>query len=249
MSYRYRGSYNSEPKSFFNGALTWLTLGGFVLLVVFAAMMLMNGKRKAPDIVIDTSGISSAFNAQISGSTQTNTGVSLTFPAVSQRDKSQYSSEAEWKEWSASACSAASVASVLNGFGKNVKVSDVLNLMRQDGAISSSAGLFRYDVFSTIGSKYGLKVDYSENKNVDDHFNNIMSALNKGYPVVTNIQDNTYFPNGHFIVAVRYNPATDTVSVMNPDPMPGKSVAQEWSRDSLKTYFSRSLRSAIFMPR
>ncbi len=247
MNPRYRGYYD-EPKSIFSGALGWSILLGFGLVVVFAIFAVMGGIRKAPNInVVDVNGLGAVINAQIVGQVNPATGVSLSFPAISQRDKLQYQNEAEWRQWSASACSASAVASVLNGFGKNVKVTDVLNLMRDEGAISSSGGLFRYGVFNSIGAKYGLKVRYSESKDLDQHFDSIMNALQKGYPVVINIQDNTYFPNGHFIVAVRSN-ADNTISVINPDPAPGKPVSQEWSRDSLKTYFSRSLRSAIYTP-
>lgn len=245
MNSRYRGSY-SEPKSLFNGALTWLTLLGFGGLVLLAMFGLFSGSRKAPSIVVDTSNLGAGFNAQVAGNTTNpSTGTILTFPAISQRDKSQYSSEAEWREWAASACSAAAMTSVLNGFGKQVKISDVLVLMRGQNSITSSGGLYRYGVFSSIGSQYGLKVQYSEDKDVDRHFNAIMGALGKGSPVIVNIQDATFFPNGHFIVAVRANP-DGTVSVINPDPALGKPVNQDWPRDTLKTYFSRSLRSAIF---
>lgn len=245
MNSRYRGSY-SEPKSLFNGALTWLTLLGFGAVILLALFGVLSGSRKAPSVMIDTSNIGAGFNAQVAGNTTNpSTGTILSFPAISQRDKSQYNSDAEWREWAASACSAAAMTSVLNGFGKQVKVSDVLAMMREQNSISSSGGLYRYGVFSSIGGKYGLKVQYSEDKDVNRHFDKIMAALAQGSPVIVNIQDATFFPNGHFIVAVRSNP-DGTVSVLNPDPERGKPVSQEWPRDTLKTYFSRSLRSAIF---
>jgi len=248
MSYRYRGSFESEPKSFFSGALSWLILLGFGGLVFLAIMAVVGGSRKAPVVVMDVGGIGPAINAQISGIFNPSTGTTLTFPAIWQRDKNQFGSEADWKEWSASACSVAAVTSVLNGFGKTVKMSDVLSLMRDQNAISATSGLYNYSVFSTIAAKYGLRAVYSESKDLDSHFNSIMTALQKGNPVIVNVQDPTFFPNGHFIVAVRANSADDTVSVINPDPAPGKQVTQNWPRETLKTYFSRSLRSAIYMP-
>jgi len=241
----YQDGYYQEPKSFWSGGLTLAILLGFGAIVVIAAMALISGRRQAP-VTIDMSGIGPAINAQIVGATNPSTGVALTFPAVWQRDKGQYASEAEWREWSASACSAAALTSVLNGYGKVVKVTDVLGMMREQGSISSSGGLFRYGVFGTIATKYGLKAEYSESKDLNSHFDSIMAGLAKGYPVIINVQDNTYFPNGHFIVAVKASADNNTVSVINPDPTRGKQVLQEWQRDDLKTYFSRSLRSAIY---
>ncbi|MEI6043411.1 MAG: C39 family peptidase [Chloroflexota bacterium] len=243
MSYRSRGSAG-EPKSFFGGTLNWLTLFTFAMLVGLAVFALLSGSRQPP-FVLDSSNLGGGINAQIIGSTNPVTGVSLTFPAISQRDKRQYSSEAEWKEWSPSACAPAVMVSVLNGYGKQVKISEVLGLMRDQGAISTSQGLFKYGVFSSIASKYGLRTDYSESKDLNRHFDSVIAAVQKGSPVIMNIQDATYFPNGHFIVAVRVN-LNETVSVINPDPERGKSVALEWPTATLKTYFSRSLRSAIF---
>jgi hypothetical protein len=246
MSYRLRGSY-SKPKNFFN----WLILLVFALLVGLAIFAVSSGNRQSP-LILDSKEMSSVINVQVAGTTfspipTTNLTFSLFFSPISQRDKRQYSSEEEWKEWSPSACSPAAVASVLNGYGKKVTVSEVLGLMLDQGAISSSKGLFRYGVFSTIASKYGLRAEYSDSKDLNVHFDTVMTAVQKGYPAIMNIQDATYFPNGHFIVAIRANP-NDTVSVINPDPARGSPVVQEWPRDALKTYFSRSLRSAVFFP-
>ncbi len=246
MNYNSRRSYAyNEPKSFFSGALNWLILLVVVALIGLAGYALLSGRGKSP-VIWDGSGIGSVINAQVVGSNNAAIGQSLSFPAISQRDKGQYLSETEWREWSPSACSAAALTAVLNGYGKGVKISDVLNFMRDQNAISSSRGLYSYGVFSSIATKYGLRAEYSESKDLETHYSKIITALNQGYPVVVNIQDSNYFPNGHFIVAVKNNPDTDTISIINPDPEKGKSVAQEWSRATFKTYFSRALRSAIY---
>ncbi len=169
------------------------------------------------------------------------------FPLISQRDKSQYNSEAEWKEWSPSACSAASLVAVLNGFGVPTRITDILWLMQQERAINASKGLFDYGVLSSIPSKFGLRGEYSEDKDLDRHFESILNGLRLGKPVVINVWDAVYFPGGHFVVATHLNP-DNTVSIINPDPVPGSSPAQDWPLEGLKLYFSRTTRSSIISP-
>lgn len=169
------------------------------------------------------------------------------FPPVWQRDKTQYASDAEWKTWANSSCSAASLTSVLVGYGHQVKISDVLNQFEAQNAIKSSVGLYKYNVFSTVASEYGLKVAYSEDKNLDAHFNRVMDYLRRGVPVIVNVLDATYFPSGHFVVATGLN-ADGTVAIMNPDPADDKGPNQNWTQSSLKLYFSRMTRSAAILP-
>ncbi len=197
---------------------------------------------------VEVVGMTSPSDASVPSQANRATTVSkLVFPAVWQRDKTQYASEDEWKTWAASACSAAALSSVLTGYGHPVKISDVLNQFEQQNAIKSSVGLYKYNVFNTVASKYGLKVAYSEDKNLDSHFGRVLDYLKQGYPVILNVLDPTYFPGGHFIVATGLNP-DNTVAIMNPDPTGGKQVNQFWTQDSLKLYFSRMTRSAAILP-
>jgi hypothetical protein len=169
------------------------------------------------------------------------------FPAIWQRDKAQYNSDAEWKTWSPSACSAAALSSVLIGYGHPVRITDVLYQFQQEKAIKSSVGLFKYDVFNNVASQFGLKVIYSEDKDLEAHFGRVLDFLKQGYPVILNVLDPVYFPDGHFIVATGLNP-DGTVAIMNPDPTGGSQVNQNWTQDSLKLYFSRMKRSAAVLP-
>lgn len=231
-----------------------LLLVGFICLVIFFALTWLSSRKEDnkqwQGLV---SGEGAIFNAQIFGAPPPPGPATATqgqpgkFPAVWQRDKNQYADETEWRTWAASACSAASMASVLNGYGKSVKVTDVLALMQQQNAISPSAGLFKYDVLQTIPAKYGLKVVYSEDKNLDNHFAQVTNYLKQGYPVILNVRDPAYFPNGHFVVATGLN-SDGTLAVMNPDPASGKTVNQNWPLDGAKLYFGRSLRSAAILP-
>lgn len=238
-----------------------LLIVGAIVLAFFVILNFLLAPKKDQDIWVSTANASghSMAKVEVIGTTAADTlepttvpatsamTGKLVFPAVWQRDKTQYASESEWKTWAGSACSAAALSSVLTGYGHPVKITDVLNQFEQQNAIKSSVGLYKYNVFSTVASEYGLKVAYSEDKNLDAHFGRVLDYLKQGYPVILNVLDPTYFPGGHFIVATGLNP-DNTVAIMNPDPTGGKQVNQSWTQDSLKLYFSRMTRSAAILP-
>jgi hypothetical protein len=246
MSYRYRNEKSLMGR---------LLVIGFILLVMFLALAWLSGRPEENQTWMSLhAGDNPVITAQIAGSppppgpASASAGQLGRFPVIWQRDKNQYASEAEWRTWAASSCSAASLTSVLSGYGNNVRVSDVLALMQQQNAISSSGGLFDYSVFTTIPAKYGLKAIYSEDKNLDSHFERVLGYLRQGYPVVLNVRDPSFFPNGHFVLATAIN-QDGTIAIMNPDPAPGKTVNQNWPLDGTKLYFGRSLRSAAILPK
>ncbi len=249
-SYRSYQPYRKEPSLFSR----LLVIAG-VALTIFGAVWFFNRpKDDGNDWMGTIAGEGGVINAQIIGPNGPLVGPSFVtsgqsgkFPAISQRDKSQYADEAEWRTWAGSACSAAALTSVLSGYGKGVRITEVLAYLRQQNAIGSNSGLYKYDVFSSIAAKYGLKAVYSEDKDLEGHFAQITKFLQQGVPVVVNVRDPNYFPNGHFVVATGFN-ADGTVAIVNPDPASGKSVGQNWPVDSLKLYFGRSLRSAAYLP-
>lgn len=242
-----------------------LLVVGVLALAFFVILNFLLAPKKEPDIrvstaktsqnqlaVVDFVGVATAApepTATPAAPLQTAgaTGRKLVFPAVWQRDKTQYASEDEWKTWAPSACSAAALSSVLTGYGHPVKITDVLTQFEQQNAIKSTVGLYKYNVFSTVAGQYGLKVAYSEDKNLEVHFGQVLNYLKQGYPVILNVLDPTYFPAGHFIVATGLNP-DNTVAIMNPDPTGGRPVNQNWPVDDLKLYFSRMNRSAAILP-
>lgn len=164
---------------------------------------------------------------------------------VWQRDPTQYSSNSQFAAWNPSACSAASLASVLAAFGHKVTIGDLIPLMQNQGGFSPVSGLSNYTMFSTVAQHYGLHAVLDESKDVDSHFAAIITQLQAHQLVIINVQDPTYFPNGHFIVAYGLN-ADGTVAIMNSDPGSSGKVLQSWSLEGLKLYFSRTLRSIAF---
>lgn len=235
----------------------------FLAVLAFLALNFLAGQKSNDNFYIYESAgngyfkaeiIGSPFEIQPAGSSKPGglvglgtTTISVKFPAISQRDKNQYNSEEEWRTWSPSSCSAAAITSVLVGYGKNVRITDVLSYLKDWNAITARAGLHRYDVFSKMAELNGLRAVYSENKNLDSHLESVLGYLRQGYPVILNVYDPQYFPGGHFVVGTGIN-SDGTILIMNSDPASGKSVYQNWPLDGLKQYFTRTPRSAAILP-
>lgn len=225
--------------------LNSLILLGFIVLIGFAAFVVLNQRDKGEELVILSGGNFRIIDANIAGGTIILTNLAM--PAISQRDPRQYNTTEEFQTWSPSSCSAASIAAIFSGFGKNIRTTDILTIMRNEKAISAQLGLYDYTVFEKVARQYNMKSSLNESRNLDAHFNSIVETVRKGTPVLVNVRDSVYFPNGHFVVAARLNP-NNTLTIINPDPARGFPVIQEWSLDSTKTYFSRVMRSVVFYP-
>ena len=117
-----------------------LIVVGVIALAIFVSLSLLskNTTRSKTNWFIQSASVGQPgmINAQIVGSNGDNTTTStnvnkavamggsftktvarVNLPAISQRDKSQYANDDEWRTWAPSACSAASIAAVLNGYG------------------------------------------------------------------------------------------------------------------------------------
>jgi Peptidase_C39 like family len=231
-----------KPRS---SPLNSLILIGFIVLIISALFILTTKREQGEELVILSGGNFRIMDVNVAGGSTILTNLAM--PAISQRDPLQYNSPDEFQTWSPSSCSAASIAAIFSGFGKTARTADILSIMRDEKAISPQLGLYDYSVFEKVARKYGMKSSLNESRNLDAHFNNIVESLRKGTPVLVNVRDATFFPNGHFVVAARLNP-DNTITVINPDPARGRPVVQEWTMDSTKTYFSRAMRSVVFVP-
>ncbi len=165
---------------------------------------------------------------------------------IDQGDRNQYLSDAQYQRWHGNVCSAATMASVMIAYGYPTKLGDVLNLMRDDGTISTWLGLADNNGFEPLAHHFSLQAHTDRNSDLDAHFNTIMAQLKAHQPVIINLWDAALYPTGHFVVAFNVN-SEGYVGIMNPD-WHGKYPPglQAWTQDQLKTLFSRTKLSISF---
>lgn len=121
---------------------------------------------------------------------------------ISQVDPAQYTDQQQFSTWSPSTCSTASMTEVLNAFGHSYKISDVLAVEINQGAISASQGLLgNGGVARTLNAiDPSLRVTWGSG---DLTLGQIIADANAGSPVIVGVRtpnDPNLFPNGHIMV-------------------------------------------------
>ncbi|HLH60790.1 MAG TPA: C39 family peptidase [Ktedonobacteraceae bacterium] len=119
---------------------------------------------------------------------------------ISQLDPSQYSSTQEYNLWAYSACSAASMTEVINAYGHHYRITAILRVEAQLGAITPQFGLLRDSGIAETVAKFGFKTDWGYNRSLAQ----IIAIANQGKPVIVDFPPSKY-PQGHLLVVIGGN--------------------------------------------
>jgi len=116
---------------------------------------------------------------------------------INQSDLNQYSSQAEHDTWWPSTCSTASLVEVMNSYGRQYKITDVLKVESHIGAITVDSGLLYPDGIDQTAKQFGFTTNTLKDPSLDQ----IIDMANKGQPVIVNFPPETW-PGGHFLVVL-----------------------------------------------
>jgi ABC-type bacteriocin/lantibiotic exporter with double-glycine peptidase domain len=122
---------------------------------------------------------------------------------VNQLSLSQYNSPAEQADWELSACAPAATTAVLNYYGGNYRVHDVLQVMIKNGDISADSGLQTHSGLAHTASRYHFNAVLNEADTLD----HVIVVANEGKPVIVNWPPSR-FNGGHFVVVTGGNAST-----------------------------------------
>ncbi|MFL5690390.1 MAG: C39 family peptidase [Ktedonobacteraceae bacterium] len=114
---------------------------------------------------------------------------------ISQLDPSQYNSSAEYNIWAYSACSAASMTEVFDAYGRHFRITDVLKVESQIGAITPQLGLVDPSGIQATATQFGFKTVWSNSWTLDQ----ILNFANQGKPVIISFPPDRY-AGGHILV-------------------------------------------------
>lgn len=114
---------------------------------------------------------------------------------LSQLDPAQYQSMQEYNTWSYSACSAAAMTEVINSYGHQFRVTDILKVESGIGAITPQLGLVSEAGIQHTATQFGFNTAWGHNLNLDQ----VIAAANNGTPVIVSFPPSTY-PGGHILV-------------------------------------------------
>src|SRR5437879_5995676 len=127
----------------------------------------------------------------------TTLNVSRQLVRISQLDPAQYSSSAEWNTWAYSACSTASMTEVFDAYGRNFRITDVLKVESQIGAITPQMGLVDPSGIQATASQFGFKTVWSNSWTLDQilNFANMVNRLIIRFPP-------DRYAGGHLLVVI-----------------------------------------------
>jgi hypothetical protein len=115
---------------------------------------------------------------------------------IAQLDKSQYSSPEEYDKWAYSACSVASMTEVINAYGHNYRIKDVLNVLDRLHGISPELGLLEDKGIYRTMAHFGFRMVPLERGKLDS----AIAVANRGHPIIVSFANSDYWSGGHILV-------------------------------------------------
>jgi hypothetical protein len=186
------------PPSWYSRLRTYVSLG--LLLMVLATFFI---QRSLADGTLQSlsKGLTffnaSQFNANDiqTAAHVTTLNVSRQLVRISQLDSAQYNSQSEWSSWAYSACSTASMTEVFDAYGRNFRITDVLKVEAQIGAITPQLGLLDPSGIQQTAAQFGFKTDWGNSWTLD----RVINTANTGKPVIVSFPPDRY-AGGHLLV-------------------------------------------------
>ena len=114
---------------------------------------------------------------------------------ISQLDPMQYNSSSEFNTWAYSACSAASMTEVFDAWGRHLRITDVLSIESQIGAITPALGLLDPSGIQQTAAQFGFKTNWSNSWTLDA----VIQTADSGKPVIVSFPPDRY-DGGHILV-------------------------------------------------
>lgn len=116
---------------------------------------------------------------------------------ISQLDPAQYNSSSEYNLWAYSACSTAAMTEVFDAYGRHFRITDVLKVESQIGAITPDQGLLDPSGVQLTATQFGFKTNWSNSWSLDA----VINTANSGHPVIVSFPPDRY-AGGHILVVI-----------------------------------------------
>ncbi|HEX6552395.1 MAG TPA: C39 family peptidase [Ktedonobacteraceae bacterium] len=127
-------------------------------------------------------------------------GASRALVRLSQLDPGQYDSSSEFDTWAYSACSAAAMTEVINSYGHNYRVTDILKVESQIGEITPQLGLLEEIGVQRTAARFNFQTAWGHGLSLDK----VIDIANHGHPVIVSFPPDRY-AGGHLLVVIGGN--------------------------------------------
>jgi hypothetical protein len=167
--------------------------GGYILSQISpnAALILSTSLSGQNDTQTKSSGNSSTTNKVLLY------GASKALVRVSQVEPDQYASQQEYNTWWPSACSAAAMTEVIDSYGHQYKLTDILKVESSIGEITPDLGLVEPTGIDKTVSQFHFSARHLINPSLDD----VIKTANSGTPVIVSFPPSRW-TGGHILVVI-----------------------------------------------
>jgi hypothetical protein len=193
-----RGRRTSQETSWLLLTLVLLVLfacGAYSLRTLHSGLMLVPWGSAAASTT--TANRTSASNSSSSELFTGLIGASKALKRISQADPGQYNSSQEHNTWWNSACSAASMTEVINAYGHNYRITDILKVEARLGEITPALGLMEARGIDRTVAQFGFTTVWLTSPTLDK----VINVANSGRPVIVDFPPSTW-AGGHILVVI-----------------------------------------------
>jgi hypothetical protein len=162
-----------------------------------------------PSLLVDTSAwAASGGNYVVWGYIRPKPQAAQALVRISQLDPAQYADTQEDHTWAYSACSAAAMTEVLDAYGKQLRIHDVLTVEASLGEITPSGGLQEDAGIARTLQPFGFQTDWGEHWTLQQ----LLATANGGQPVIVGWPPDRY-EGGHLLVVTGGDLASGTIEL------------------------------------
>jgi predicted double-glycine peptidase len=210
---RYRNRYKKRGGLWSNPVLAVLApwLGGLLILLALFIGGLYGLRTLLPtNAVFLTENWPDAAIAAPSSANNNGSGVAQTFPGIigaskalkriDQLDPAQYYTLQDYKTWAYSTCSAASMTEIINAYGHNYRIADILKVEAGLNEITPALGLVEAHGIDRTVARFGFQTYWPPSPSLDE----IIQIANSGRPVMVGFPP-ARWSGGHLLVVIGGN--------------------------------------------
>jgi hypothetical protein len=115
---------------------------------------------------------------------------------IAQLDPNQYGSQDEHSQWAGSACSAAAMTEIINAYGHNYRITDILKVEAGLHEITPELGLLEAKGIDRTMDQFDFEMVPLKHATLD----NAIAIANQGHPIIVSFANSGYWPGGHILV-------------------------------------------------
>lgn len=189
------------PAHWYKRIRTVVSLGFLlmILLALFVQQGLASGtlQKLSNGLSFFGSGQFTATDIHANAHVASEVNASQQLLRISQLDSAQYNSSSEYNTWAYSACSSAAMTEVFDAYGRHFRITDVLKVEAQIGAITPDQGLLDPSGVQQTAAQFGFKTNWGNSWSLDA----VINTANAGNPVIVSFPPDRY-AGGHILVVI-----------------------------------------------